>query len=88
MVWIFVLPKLQGYVIRPEVLSLDGTVATHRLVKVPIEQVAEWERTHDPSGRIIVDRSAKEVEGRFSEHEDKRNLDEIHREGGREKVSA
>ena len=60
MVWIYVLPKLKHYHIRPEVLSLDRSAATHRLVKVPAEEVAQWDSTHDASGRLITDRNEKE----------------------------
>lgn len=58
--WLYVLPRLQHYQIRPEILSLADSAATHRLVKVPTEQLAIWESTHDPSGRLIVDQSEKE----------------------------
>ncbi|CAF9912372.1 MAG: hypothetical protein ALECFALPRED_008100 [Alectoria fallacina] len=54
------LSTLQHYRIRPEILSLADSAATHRLVKVPTERLAIWESTHDPSGRLIVDRSEKE----------------------------
>ncbi|CAD6579529.1 MAG: hypothetical protein ASARMPRED_009173 [Alectoria sarmentosa] len=58
--WLYVLPRLQHYQIRPEILSLADSAATHRLVKVPTEQLALWESTHDHSGRLIVDQSEKE----------------------------
>lgn len=58
-VWIYVLPKLQNYQIRPEILSMDGGAATHRLVKVPSEQLAIWDGTHDASGRLIAGGSEK-----------------------------
>lgn len=60
MAWIYVLPWLQHYSIRPETLSLGGSAATHRLVKVPAEQLAVWDSTHDASGGLIADRSEKE----------------------------
>lgn len=58
--WMYILPWLQHYSIRPEILSLGGKAATHRLVKVPIDQLAVWNSTHDASGGLIVDRSEKE----------------------------
>lgn len=57
--WIYVLPRLQHYQIRPEILSLDGSAATHKLVKVPTEQLAIWDSSHDASGRQTADRSEK-----------------------------
>lgn len=60
MLWMYILPKLQQYQIRPEVLSVGGGAATHMLVKVPAEQLATWDSTHDASGRLIADRSEKQ----------------------------
>ena len=58
--WIYLLPWLRNYRIRSEVLSLDGSAATHKLVKVSVKELAAWDSTHDVSGRLIVDRSEKE----------------------------
>ena len=57
--WMYVLPRLQSYRIRPEILSLGGSAATHRLVKVPAEEIGIWDSTHDASGGIVADRSEK-----------------------------
>ena len=65
------LPKLQHYRIRPEILSLGGNAATHRLVKVSTEQLAEWDSTHDASGALIADQSEKENGIEQSEKEEK-----------------
>ena len=58
----YVRPYFGGYTIRQETIYLDDEGAnTHRLVKVPDSEVAAWDATHDPTGRVIgenVDRSA------------------------------
>lgn len=58
--WIYVLPWLQHYQVRPEIMSVGGSAATHRLVKVPVEKLAVWDSMHDASGRLITDQSEKE----------------------------
>jgi hypothetical protein len=60
-VWVNVLPKYRGYAIRQEVLILDGGEATHKLVNVPTEQLPEWDRRHDISGRLIATSSSLEL---------------------------
>ncbi|KAH7319717.1 amino acid permease-domain-containing protein [Stachybotrys elegans] len=59
-VWMYVLPKYGGYKIRTEVTDVDNNGAnTHRLVRVPLEQVPEWDSVHDEAGyvrhRTVVD---------------------------------
>ncbi len=56
----YILPRLQHYHIRPEIEAVGGSAATHRLVKVPVEQLATWDSTHEASGRLVADRSEKE----------------------------
>ena len=58
----YILPYFGRYTIRQETIYLDdeGT-NTHRLVKVPDDEVAAWDATHDPTGRATgdnIDRSA------------------------------
>ena len=38
---------------------MDSGAATHRLVKVPTEQLAIWDGTHDASGRLMGEGSEK-----------------------------
>ncbi|KAK3316876.1 amino acid permease-domain-containing protein [Apodospora peruviana] len=46
------IPKLRGYRFRQEVLRVDSNGATsHKLVKVPMAELAEWDATHDAVGR-------------------------------------
>lgn len=50
-VWAYVLPRFRGYRIRQTVVILDNGAQTHELIKVPVEDVAEWDATHDALGR-------------------------------------
>lgn len=51
--WIQVIPHFLGYQVRQELVQLDGGVQTHKLVKVPVSQVVEWDATHDATGRVV-----------------------------------
>lgn len=53
--WISVIPKLRGYRIRQEVLRLEDGAQSHKLVKVPVAKLAEWDATHDAVGRPLND---------------------------------
>lgn len=51
--WMYLLPRLGGYKVRPEILSVEDNGAnTHRLVKVPLDEVAKWDEEHDEAGRL------------------------------------
>ncbi|XP_014556384.1 hypothetical protein COCVIDRAFT_100056 [Bipolaris victoriae FI3] len=52
-IWIIWLPKLRGYKVRQEVLDLGDGAQTHVLVKIPYDQISEWDAQHDAYGRII-----------------------------------
>lgn len=50
--WISLIPKLRGYRIRQVVLNLDGgDVQSHKLIKVPLTELADWDANHDAVGR-------------------------------------
>ncbi|KAI0438117.1 high-affinity methionine permease [Xylaria telfairii] len=52
-IWMYVLPKFGGYQLRPEILDVGNQGAnTHRLVKVPLEEVDKWDSEHDEAGRL------------------------------------
>lgn len=53
-VWVFLLPKWKGYQLRQEVVGLDDGAQTHRITKVPNDQVDEWDAAHDATGRLHV----------------------------------
>lgn len=52
--WMHLLPKWRGYKIRSQVLDIDGDSGanTHRLLRVPVAEVAEWDAKHDEQGRL------------------------------------
>ncbi|ATY65620.1 high affinity methionine permease [Cordyceps militaris] len=51
--WMYVLPKWLGYSVRAEIVTAeDETTATHRLVKVPLAEVAQWDAEHTESGEL------------------------------------
>ncbi|KUI72528.1 High-affinity methionine permease [Cytospora mali] len=51
-VWATLLPKWKGYELRQEVVVLGGGAESHRLRKVPVNEVAEWDAEHDATGRF------------------------------------
>ncbi|EFX00648.1 high affinity methionine permease [Grosmannia clavigera kw1407] len=53
--WVFILPHFLGYRLRQEVLILENGAQSHKLVKVPTEDVATWDREHDAVGRRLSD---------------------------------
>ncbi|KAK3949154.1 amino acid permease-domain-containing protein [Pseudoneurospora amorphoporcata] len=57
---ISIIPKLRGYRIQQEVLRLEAGAQSHKLVKVPVAQLAEWEATHDVVGRPLNDSTSLE----------------------------
>ncbi|KAF4414593.1 high affinity methionine permease [Fusarium acutatum] len=51
--WIYIIPKWKGYAIRPEVLEVDTNGAnTHRLVRVPLVEIENWDAEHDEAGNL------------------------------------
>ncbi|XWW96152.1 hypothetical protein V2A60_004124 [Cordyceps javanica] len=51
--WMYVLPKWLGYRVRAEIVTAeDETTATHRLVKVPLAEVAQWDAEHTEAGEL------------------------------------
>ncbi|EQB49749.1 high-affinity methionine permease [Colletotrichum gloeosporioides Cg-14] len=51
--WIYVVPKARGYRIRQQVLELADGAQSHKLVKVPVNDLAAWDATHDHVGRPL-----------------------------------
>ncbi|KAK2732437.1 high affinity methionine permease, partial [Colletotrichum kahawae] len=51
--WIYVVPKARGYRIRQQVLELADGAQSHKLVKVPVDDLAAWDATHDHVGRPL-----------------------------------
>ncbi|KAM0280648.1 hypothetical protein ACHAQH_003955 [Verticillium albo-atrum] len=52
--WMYLLPSWKGYRIRTEVLDVDGDTGanTHRLVRIPLSDLPDWEENHDETGRL------------------------------------
>ena len=50
LLWIYLIPRLRGYRIRQELIDLGNGAQSHRLAKVPISQLDEWDATHDAVG--------------------------------------
>jgi hypothetical protein len=52
--WIYVIPKIRGYRIRQEVLQFENGAQSHKLVKVPVAGLSEWDASHDHVGRSVT----------------------------------
>jgi hypothetical protein len=52
--WISVIPKWRGYRIRQEVLVLEDGATSHRVIKVPVSELEQWDATHDAVGRALT----------------------------------
>lgn len=53
-VWMKAMPRWGNYTIRSQVLSVDDNGAnTHRLIKVPNSELAQWDASHDELGREL-----------------------------------
>ena len=56
--WIYVLPRFGRYRIRQEAVILDNGAVSHKLTKVPLSELRQWDETHDAVGHEIVQTSA------------------------------
>ncbi|VUC30570.1 unnamed protein product [Clonostachys rosea] len=55
--WMNLLPRWGNYSIRAQVINVDENGAnTHRLLRVPNAEVADWDATHDDLGRELRQR--------------------------------
>lgn len=62
--WMYLIPKWRGYEIRTEIVEVDDNGAnTHRLVKVPIADLGEWDAEHDEAGQLRRRHIAESDEG-------------------------
>ena len=52
--WISVIPKWRGYRIRQEVLTLEDGATSHRVIKIPVAELEQWDATHDAVGRVVT----------------------------------
>ena len=51
--WIQVLPRINGYGIRQVTEKLSDGAQANKLVRVPNSELAEWDATHDDHGNPI-----------------------------------
>jgi len=60
----YVFPYLGKYSVRQEIVVLDdeGT-NTHRLARVPNDEVAAWDAAHDPTGKAVNENVGYAVKG-------------------------
>lgn len=61
LLWTKALPRWRGYRLRQEILVLDNGAQTHNLVKIPVDQLREWDRTHDKAGRLVAEGPREDV---------------------------
>ncbi|KAF7586229.1 hypothetical protein BBP40_009213 [Aspergillus hancockii] len=50
--WIKWIPRWKGYEFRQTVLEFDDGSVAHKLVKVPVVELARWDEEHDAVGRV------------------------------------
>lgn len=68
--WIWVFPRIGGYRVRQEVLVFDHGAQSHKLVKVPVQELALWDEVHDSIGRRVGVGSEGSLEGeQFGAHD-------------------
>lgn len=59
--WISAIPKFRGYRIRQEVLRLEDGAQSHKLIKVPVTDLVEWDASHDAVGRPLQQADSEET---------------------------
>ncbi|KAK4110176.1 hypothetical protein N656DRAFT_714456 [Canariomyces notabilis] len=53
--YIHVIPRLRGYRFRQGIATFEDGAQSHKLVKVPVAEVEQWDATHDAVGRPLGD---------------------------------
>ncbi|KAE8449884.1 hypothetical protein EG329_007361 [Mollisiaceae sp. DMI_Dod_QoI] len=51
-IWSKLIPKWKGYQLRQELVDLGGGAEAHRISKVPVDELEEWDANHDAVGRL------------------------------------
>lgn len=51
--WVYIIPKLRGYRLRQQVLFFEDGAQSHQLLKIPADQLADWDSKHDAVGRPL-----------------------------------
>ncbi|KAL2190552.1 hypothetical protein L209DRAFT_703788 [Thermothelomyces heterothallicus CBS 203.75] len=83
--WVHLIPHIKGYRIRQEVLVFEDGAQSHRLVKVPVAEIAEWDATHDAVGRPLNVNNGKSGSGSDQKHDDQEEVGKVVRIGDPEK---
>ncbi|KAK0102245.1 hypothetical protein ONS95_005868 [Cadophora gregata] len=50
--WAKLIPKWRGYELRQELVELGGRAESHRVSKVPLQDIPAWDEKHDAVGRL------------------------------------
>ena len=62
--WMWWIPNWLGYRIRPEVLDVsDNGANAHRLTKVPVAELEQWDAEHDEAGNLLRRRNVAVSQG-------------------------
>lgn len=48
--WAIYLPKWKGYKLRPEIIDIGDGAQAHKIVRVPLAELQEWDAKHDAAG--------------------------------------
>lgn len=72
--WMYLLPRWGKYEVRAEIFTVDdGSGATmHRLVRVPLGELARWDEEHDEAGRLRRHTAVEEAADSKGEDGDER----------------
>jgi hypothetical protein len=52
--WTWIIPHWRQYRLRQELIDLGNGAQSHRLVKVKLQDLAEWDSSHDAAGEILT----------------------------------
>lgn len=52
-VWIWILPRWKGYRMRQELVDLGNGAQSHRLLKIDVKDLPQWDATHDAVGARV-----------------------------------
>ncbi|KAJ5547925.1 hypothetical protein N7513_005159 [Penicillium frequentans] len=51
-IWVWLLPKWRKYELRQTIIHGENGITAHRLVKVPLDSIEDWDAEHDASGQL------------------------------------
>lgn len=62
--WVKLLPKWGNYTIRQTIVALEDGSVTNKLVKVPNDELSEWDAEHDATGKF-----AQSISSEYEHHQ-------------------